>query len=248
MRLSRVGKYKFYIFKFLSTLAFILFLNYFIPLPVLAHNIILDPGHSPSRPGAFSSTGVKEYVYNDTLLKNVQKYLLSKNIHVDTTRAPGEDISLQKRAEKATGKKLFISLHHDSVQPQFMRFINGLPVSQKARGYSIFVSRKNKFFDKSLEYAKILGTALRNEGLVPSRHHGEKINGENRIPIDADLGIYIYDDLVVLKQSKSPAILLESAVIVHPQDEILARSPKHQNALARALEKTIKAAMESSTP
>lgn len=232
---------KFY--KLLANSVLLALVFFGMPGPGHARDIILDPGHSPAQPGAISSTGHKEYQYNDMLLKSVQKYLASRNLRVDVTRTPSEDISLQKRAEKSVGKKLFISLHHDSVQPQFMQKTNALPTSQKARGYSIFVSRKNPHFDKSLEYAKVLGAALRAQGMKPSTHHGEKIKGENRLLLDSKLGIYAHDDLIVLKQSKSPALLLESAVIVHPQDEFLARTEKHQLAIARALEKTIRRAL-----
>lgn len=229
-------------YKFLFFFCVFALLPFIFPHAGLAHDVILDPGHSPARPGATSSTGHKEYQYNDMLLQRVQRHLASRNLQVDTTRGPTENISLQKRAEKSAGKKLFISLHHDSVQPQFLQKINGFPSSQKARGYSIFVSRKNPYFDKSLEYAKVLGAALRAQGMKPGTHHGEKIKGENRPLLDPKLGIYAYDDLIVLKQSKCPALLLESAVIVHPQDELAARSEKHQLAIARALEKTIRKA------
>ena len=82
------------------------------------------------------------------------------------------------------------------------------------------MSRKNLYYERSLSYARKLGESLVAQGLHPSLHHAEPIPGENRLLLDKKLGIYAFDELVVLKEAKSPAILLEAGVIVNPQDEI----------------------------
>ena len=76
---------------------------------------------------------------------------------------------------------------------------------------------------------------MRSRGLRPSLHHAEKIAGENRQLLDPDLGIYRYDDLVVLRKADAPAILLEAAVLVHPQDEARAASAAYQRQIADAV-------------
>lgn len=50
-------------------------------------------------------------------------------------------------------------------------------------------------------------------------YHAEKIEGENKELIDEKLGIYLYDDLKVLKNTNSPAFLFEAGVIVNPNEE-----------------------------
>lgn len=206
----------------------------------VAADVIFDPGHSPAKGGATSSAGYPEYWYNDYLVRYLRDYMRANKLETDITRNPSQDFTLMQRAKMSEGKKLFFSVHHDSVQSQFLEKTNP-PTSRKAKGYSIFVSRKNPYFEDSLKYAKILGQALRDGGLSPSEHHGEKIKGENREPIDKELGIYVFDDLVVLKHAKSPALLFEAAVIVNPEDEALARDKNFKDIVAKAAYETVRA-------
>lgn len=198
-------------------------------------DILLDPGHGPRRYGATSCSGGREYAYNNALAATVRDYLAARGIAADLTRAPEQDISLAARAALSQGRRLLISLHHDSAQEQFITPINGHPCSEKARGYSIFVSRKNPCADASVDVALRLGHTLRAMGLVPSTHHAEPIAGENRQPVSLELGVYYHDDLVVLKQARCPALLLEAAVIIHPEDDALARDVRYQQLFGQAL-------------
>lgn len=106
--------YKYY--KFSAVLALLALVVFGWGAACHAIDVILDSGHSPARPGVTSSTGHKEYQYNDIMLESVPKHLVSRNLQIDLTRGPYESISLQKRANKTVGKKLFVSLHHDSVR------------------------------------------------------------------------------------------------------------------------------------
>lgn len=213
-----------------------LFIFFIIPtFPVYAVDIILDPGHNPNKPGAISCTGVYEYKYNDELTNIIKTTLFNNNIEANMTRTPSQDISLIDRTHGTEDAKLFISIHHDSVQPQFIKYINGNPTTAKAEGYSIFVSRKNKYFQQSVEYAKRLAKNLHDIGLMQSYHHGEKIKGENRLILDKELGIYIYDDLIVLKNSQCPAILFEAGVIVNPLDERRVKEREFKSNVSKAI-------------
>lgn len=198
--------------------------------------VLIDPGHSPRSPGATSCTGIAEYLYNNNLADTVVATLKQHHVSVITTRQNKENISLSDRALAAKGKKLLLSLHHDSVQPQFVNWSNkGKPSSAKAQGYSIFISRKNAFYPQSRTYARKLGTALLRRGLIPTLHHAEKIAGENRQLIDSKRGIYIFDNLYVLSKSDAPAVLLEAAVIVNPKDEVQASSKAYRKRIADAI-------------
>jgi len=201
---------------------------------------IIDPGHSPKLKGATSCTGKSEHLYNEILSQYIITYLSNQHMPVTLTRKPHEELSLKDRALSASGKNLFLSIHHDSVQPQFITWKNTLPTSSKADGYSIFVSSKNQHYEKSLKYARVLGATLRSKGFKPSKHHGENIVGENRKLLDSENGIYLFDDLVVLKYADAPAILFEAAVIVNPQDEARAISESYKRGIAESVAEMMK--------
>ena len=70
-------------------------------------------------------------------------------------------------------------------------------------------------------------------------HHAEKIAGENRELLDAKLGIYRFDDLVVLAKTKIPAVLLEVGVIVDADDEAYVNNPQHQKTMINAISNAV---------
>ena len=223
-------------------LRFVFFCLFFSVLSCEAFcaDLLLDPGHSPKKPGATSCSGIPEYQFNDQLVQTIVRFLGERHLGCDVTRRPQEDLGLKERGAKARGHKWFLSIHHDAVQPVYLERINGQLCSRKARGYSLFVSQKNPHFETSLLYARVLGELLISMGFQPSTHHGEAIQGENRPLLDARLGIYQYDNLVVLKTSEAPAVLLEAAVIVHPDEERLARHPGFQKSIAEAVAQTLR--------
>jgi N-acetylmuramoyl-L-alanine amidase len=49
------------------------------------------------------------------------------------------------------------------------------------------------------------------------------------------LGIYAYDDLVVLREAHSPAILFEAGVIINPIDEKYIQSDVFKGKVAKAI-------------
>lgn len=207
---------------------------------VTAHgfDLVLDPGHSPKSPGAISCSGVQEYRYNNALVAQITMSLANlPGVRVFLTKRDDEEIPLKERVKDTAGKDLFISVHHDSVQPQFLngQGRNGGKCSDKASGFSIFVSRKNPFFKESLAAAAMLGKCLLAQGLRPTLHHAEPIPGENRPLLDKELGIYAYDDLVVLREARSPALLFEAGVIVNPIDEKTIQGDEFKRKVARAI-------------
>ena len=102
---------------------------------------------------------------------------------------------------------------------------------------SIFISKKNIQYEKSLEYAKSFAKELIAQGLSPSLHHAEEIEGENRQLIDDKLGIYLFDDLKVLRNSKSAAFLFEAGIIVNPVDEKKVKTKAFRDKIIRAMMK-----------
>lgn len=204
--------------------------------------VVIDPGHTPTQPGALGAQGLYEVRYNDALSAKLAKSLRAAGVQVVLTRAPSEDIGLEGRAELANQRQpaLFLALHHDSAQLKYLAKteVNGKPAYQTLQpiaGYSIFVSQRNPHFAQSQQFAKLLGQAMLALGRPPTLHHAEAIAGENRELLDAHLGIYRFDDLLVLRKTTVPAVLLEVGVIVDPVDEKYVADTARQDAIVLAI-------------
>jgi N-acetylmuramoyl-L-alanine amidase len=66
-------------------------------------------------------------------------------------------------------------------------------------------------------------------------HHAEQIGGENRQLLDRKRGIYRFDDLIVLKGFNGPAVLLEAAVVINRDEEIVAASEQRHQVIADSI-------------
>jgi N-acetylmuramoyl-L-alanine amidase len=155
------------------------------------------------------------------------------------------NISLKDRVKVINELKpdLVISIHHDSVQEKYLSkwIYNGKEYSycDKFSGYSIFVSKKNKDFTNSFRFAKLVGENLLKSGLYPTYHHNEPIEGENKEFLNKDLGVYRYDNLVVL-QTNIPSILLECGIIINRSDELVLRTDYMINTITDSVVKAIR--------
>lgn len=209
------------------------------PSPASGFDLLLDPGHGPDAPGVISCAGVPEYRYNNELAAFLAAGLQQAGVTVTLSKEPESAVPLRDRVKQSANTDLVLSLHHDSVQPQFLTRQPSGSCSSRASGFSLFVSRKNPFFDRSLAYARQLGRSLVAQGLRPTLHHGEAIPGENRLLLDPELGIYAFDELVVLQSARAPAVLLEAGVIVNPADERLVGSPAFREKILTAIGRAI---------
>jgi N-acetylmuramoyl-L-alanine amidase len=208
--------------------------------------VALDIGHYKARPGALSATGVTEFTYNLSLARAVLAALRQAGFTATfLIGESGAPLPLERRTTIAAdaGAVLLVSLHHDSVQPRYLSewMVDGRPqhYSDLFHGYSLFVSDKNSHPHESRAFARLLGEALLAQRLTPSLHHAEKITGENRPLLDPRIGLYRYDDLVVLKTAQMPAVLLESAIIVNRAEEQRIRDGRYHERVTAALVKAI---------
>lgn len=157
------------------------------------------------------------------------------------THAPHDEIGLRERTAVAArrGASLFISIHHDSAQPQLLSEWNHegrtLRYTDTISGHSLFVSRGHAAADASLRLAQRLGRRLRAAGLAPTLHHAADIDGERRELLDAGLGIHRFDELAVLRTATMPALLLEAGVIVNRADEPRLRSEAFRRSVVDAI-------------
>ena len=103
------------------------------------------------------------------------------------------------------------------------------------RGHSIFVSRDNPDYAGSLMFGEMLGAGLKTRGLQYTPHYVEPIMGHRRrILVDPQTGVYRYDQLIVLRKARMPAVLLEAGSIVHRDEELALQSPERQALISAA--------------
>ncbi len=211
--------------------AFLAALAFCASLPCSAASIIVDSGHTPRHPGATGASGRVEYLYNLDLGAALKKDLEATGDRVTRTSADGKEISLESRPQAAPDADFFISIHHDSIQQQWIDAGRRSEFS----GYAIFVSERNPRYNESLLCAKEIGRRLLAAGEHPSLYHATPIDGENRPVIDRELGIHRYDNLVVLKTAPMPAVLVEAGVIANPAEEKRLAQPDTIQHLAAAI-------------
>jgi N-acetylmuramoyl-L-alanine amidase len=205
--------------------------------------VALDIGHTPLKGGAISARGAFEYEFNRRLVAELFAQLQSLGfIGCFVINPQGDEIRLPQRAAQANEQNadLLLAIHHDSVKDKYLKTWQHSGKTQKYcddfHGYSIFISNKNTKSADSRLFATRLGQALLKAGFTPTLHH---VDQENRPIIDKEKGIYTFDDLVVLKTAKMPAVLLECGVIVNRAEEEKLNSPAYRNRLIDAIGRAI---------
>jgi N-acetylmuramoyl-L-alanine amidase len=192
-----------------------------------AASIAIDVGHYLERPGVISARGVSEFEYNRTLAIEIAQALERARHRVVLIGADGLARELGRRAPRANGMDLLISVHHDSVRPRFISLWEYDGIERKYSdlfsGFSLFVSRLNPEVEKSLRCASAAGAALRRAGFTPSRYHADPVLGEGRPFADEENGVHYFDNLAVLRTASVPALLFEAGVIVHREEEMRMR-------------------------
>jgi N-acetylmuramoyl-L-alanine amidase len=210
--------------------------------------VIVDVGHTPESPGAISARGVDEYSFNLALAKVIDGKLRDagfKRAHL--LLANGQAIpSLVRRVAQANAMSadLLVSIHHDSVPEAFktMWDFGGVQraYSDRFKGHSIFVSADNADYQGSLTFAKMLGTQLKARGLDYTPHYKEPFMGSRRRPLlDAETGVYRYDQLLILRTARMPSVLLEAGSIIHRDEEVLMGTQEHQLQIAGAVTEAV---------
>jgi N-acetylmuramoyl-L-alanine amidase len=204
-----------------------------------AQSVAVDIGHYDEAPGATSARGRAEFEFNRDLARDIAAALASSGRAV---RLIGEDGGMRRltdRSRAARGAALLLSVHHDSVQPHFLELWAEGGVqrlfSDRYAGYSLFISGKNPQPERSLFCASAIGAALREAGFVHSPHHAERIAGEMKRYADRRNGVHFYDNLVVLKTARQPALLIEAGVIVNRAEELRAADPQVRLSFAQAV-------------
>jgi len=209
-----------------------------------AFRVVVDVGHTANVPGAESAHGVFEYSFNLQLADTVKEALVgsgfTKTVRLITTTAPWLGLFERAAHANAMHADLFISIHHDSVPDNLIETweYNGqkYPFSDRFRGYAIFISEANGDRKGSLAFGRALGHELQARGMHYTPHYTLPLMGRHRHQLlDADAGVYRYDQLVVLRNTRMPAVLLEAGSIVNRQEELELASADRRARIAAAV-------------
>jgi len=202
-----------------------------------AFRAVVDVGHTADVAGAKSARAVSEYYFNLRLAKEIERALIragfGRTVLLITTAPPRG--GLFERAERANNlvADLFLSIHHDSVPNAFLQKWEyegeEYSFSDRFKGHSLFVSFDNADRKGSLLFARLLGRQLKDRGLQYTPHYVEPIMGHRqRELVDSATGVYRFDELVVLKYARMPAVLLEAGSIINRDEELLLRTPERR--------------------
>jgi N-acetylmuramoyl-L-alanine amidase len=210
----------------------------------------VDVGHTEGKPGAKSARGFDEYDFNLRLAKEIHQKLIGsgfeRTVLLITAQAPRAGLFKRTERANALSADLFLSVHHDSVPDHFLQKWqyegeeHGF--SDRFPGHSIFISSANPYYASSLQFGKLLGEQLKARGLKYTPHYTERFMGNRRRElVDAEAGVYRYDQLVVLMTTHMPAVLLEAGSIINRDEELEVATPERQSLIANA----VAAAVES---
>ena len=197
--------------------------------------VAVDVGHTVALPGAISARGATEYSFNLRLGENIKQALLNagfdKTQLLITGAAP--PLGLAERAARANKMHadLFLSVHHDSVPDNLLQTWNyegqEYHYNDNYPGYALFVSYDNHDRTRSIMFGHLLGEELQARGLGYTPHYILPLMRHRRRElVDEAAGVYRYDQLVVLRATHMPAVLLEAGSIVNRREELALADPE----------------------
>jgi N-acetylmuramoyl-L-alanine amidase len=206
--------------------------------------VVVDVGHTEKAFGATSARGLMEFSYNLNLAKRIDQDLLAAGFRRSVLLiSEGRSYpALAERIKRANALRadLFLSIHHDSVPDKFLETweFEGVKrgYSDRFSGHSIFISYDNNDLPGSLLFARMLGQQLKDRGLHYTPHYTQRFMGHRqRLLVDAQVGVYRYDQLLVLRDTDMPAVLLEAGSIINRDEELRMGSAEHQKLISAAV-------------
>ena len=211
--------------------------------------IVLDVGHTAESEGAISARNVAEFVFNLRLAQRIEQKLKAEGFaetRLLLTEGKARS-SLVKRVAAANNlhANLFLSIHHDSVPNSFLENwefeAKKSHFSDRFSGYSVFVSRNNADFKTSLSIAELLGKEMKARGLQYAQQYSQHIMGRYQHPLlNKETGVYSYNQLVVLRKTRMPAVLLEAGSIINRDEELKMDSPERRDIIGSGVTAAMK--------
>ena len=82
---------------------------------------------------------------------------------------------------------------------------------------------------------------MKAEGLDYARQYSQRIMGRNQHPLlNRETGVYSYDELIVLKKTRMPAVLLEAGSIINRDEELKMGSAERRNIISSGVTTAVK--------
>ena len=178
--------------------------------PLNGVKIVLDPGHSPKRivpyDGAVGPSGLLEYEVNYKIALKTKEKLEALGAEVFLSKNETETMPLARRQEKVLSEQahLFVSLHNNALPDN----INPL---LRPRGFSFFYYYPHSYtFAEAIERSFVRNIALPDDGIIQR------------------------DFSVTRSSPQVPAILIEHAYMLLPEQEDLLSRDSFIEQLAKA--------------
>jgi len=206
--------------------------------------VVVDVGHTIDVPGAISARGIPEYAFNLQLATQIKQDLVAagfdETVLLITATAPWRGLVERAARANAMHANLFIAIHHDSVPDNLLQAWQYAGQEEHYNddypGYAIFISNDNGDRAGSLMFGGFLGTELQARGLHYTPHYTLALMGHRRRElVDAKAGVYRYDQLIVLRETRMAAVLLEAGSIVNRQEELQLATPERRSLTSAAI-------------
>jgi N-acetylmuramoyl-L-alanine amidase len=191
--------------------------------------VMVDVGHTEAVAGAMSARGATEYSFNLALAQEAKQALVNagfvNTVLLVTDQAPPRGLITRAAAANSQRVDLFLSIHHDSVPDELLKTWQFEGQDQHYNddypGYALFISEDNGDRAGSLLFGGFLGKELQARGVQFTPHYTLALMGHRRRQLlDPVGGVYRYDQLIVLRMTHMPALLLEAGSIVNRQEEL----------------------------
>lgn len=184
-----------------------------VSLPSSKYEVMLDAGHDLEHPGY--ETSIKENDYTNAIVSRLYAKLSEHpDIKVSLTHESEEKLSIEKRIERIDRENpdVVISIHagyDPSTQIHRTRIITQLPTNEE--------------HEKSLAYANLVKDAFTNEVepievgyyyYVPTHNNMESLTFISSEDTEAKE----YETMELLREDKTPIILVEGFNINNPED------------------------------
>jgi N-acetylmuramoyl-L-alanine amidase len=211
--------------------------------------IVLDVGHTAESEGATSARNVPEFNFNLRLAQRIEEKLKAAGFaetRLLVTQGKARP-SLARRVAAADNlhASLFLSIHHDSVPDKLLENweFEGRKshFSDRFSGYSVWVSRDNPDFKTSFSFAELVAKEMKAQGLQYAKQYTQPIMGRYQHPLlDKETGVYGHDELVVLRSTRMPAVLLEAGSIINRDEELKMDSAERRGIISSGVTAAVK--------
>lgn len=181
--------------------------------PLAGLKVMLDPGHMPSAPGATGPLGTREMDANYAIAQSLAEILARDGAAVLVTRSTTTDeVSLNDRPRQAVERGADLFVSlHNNALP------DGANPFAKPRGFTVFY-----YHPHSLALGRALHAAYKDKVPLP------------------DEGLQ-WGNLLVARLSAVPAVLVENAHMIFPDQEARLNDPAFRRDLAKAAAAGIRA-------